>query len=87
MHRLVADDTVEEKILELHQRKRALASSVIEGVQTPSLTLRTCSSCSAEVGDACPEGQALASAGPRGVCVARSTTCVRVARPTTDLEP
>jgi SNF2 family DNA or RNA helicase len=38
VHRLVAEDTVEEKILELHARKRALASSVIEGVQTPSLT-------------------------------------------------
>jgi len=38
VHRLIAEDTVEEKILELHARKRALADSVIEGAQSPSLS-------------------------------------------------
>ena len=38
VHRLVAEGTVEEKILELHQRKRALAGAVIEGAATPALT-------------------------------------------------
>ncbi len=38
VHRLVAEGTVEEKILELHQRKRALADTVIEGAATPALT-------------------------------------------------
>jgi len=38
VHRLIAEDTVEEKILELHARKRALADSVIEGAQSPALT-------------------------------------------------
>jgi len=38
IHRLIAEGTVEEKILELHQRKRALAGAVIEGANTPALT-------------------------------------------------
>lgn len=38
IHRLIAEDTVEDKILELHQRKRALAVTVVEGAQTPALT-------------------------------------------------
>jgi SNF2 family DNA or RNA helicase len=38
VHRLVAEGTVEEKILELHQRKRALAGAVIEGAAAPALT-------------------------------------------------
>ena len=38
VHRLIAEDTVEEKILELHARKRALADSVIEGAQSPALS-------------------------------------------------
>ena len=38
VHRLIAEDTVEEKILELHARKRALADSVIEGAQSAALT-------------------------------------------------
>ncbi len=38
VHRIVAEGTVEEKILELHERKRALAVAAIDGVQTPALT-------------------------------------------------
>ena len=38
VHRLVAEGTVEEKILELHARKRALASSVVEGAHSSALT-------------------------------------------------
>ena len=38
VHRLIAEDTVEEKILDMHARKRALADSVIEGAQSASLS-------------------------------------------------
>ena len=38
VHRLVAEDTVEERILELHARKRELAVTMIDGAQTPNLT-------------------------------------------------
>jgi SNF2 family DNA or RNA helicase len=38
VHRVVAEHTVEEKILELHARKRALADAAIDGAQRPALT-------------------------------------------------
>jgi SNF2 family DNA or RNA helicase len=38
VHRVVAEHTVEEKILELHARKRALADAAIEGVPGTALT-------------------------------------------------
>jgi len=38
IHRLIAEDTVEDRILELHQRKRSLAVAAIDGAQTPALT-------------------------------------------------
>ena len=38
IHRLIAEDTVEDRILELHQRKRSLAVTAIDGAQTPALT-------------------------------------------------
>ena len=38
VHRVVAEHTVEEKILELHARKRALADAAIEGVNGTALT-------------------------------------------------
>ena len=38
VHRLVAEDTVEERILALHQRKRELAVTAVDGSQTPNLT-------------------------------------------------
>jgi SNF2 family DNA or RNA helicase len=38
VHRVVAEGTVEEKILELHARKRALADAAIEGISATALT-------------------------------------------------
>ncbi len=38
VHRLVAEDTVEEKILSLHEHKRALALAALDGVATSGLT-------------------------------------------------
>jgi len=38
VHRVVAEGTVEEKILELHARKRALADAAIEGISAAALT-------------------------------------------------
>jgi SNF2 family DNA or RNA helicase len=38
IHRLVAEDTVEEKILEMHARKRALMASAIDEVHAAGLT-------------------------------------------------
>ena len=38
IHRLIAEDTVEDRILELHQRKRSLAVAAIDGAQTPAIT-------------------------------------------------
>mgnify|MGYP002777716936 CR=1 FL=1 len=38
VHRLVAEDTVEDKILALHQHKRALALAAIDGAPATSLT-------------------------------------------------
>ena len=38
VHRLVAEDTVEERILELHRSKRELAVTAVDGSQTPNLT-------------------------------------------------
>ena len=38
VHRLVAEDTVEERILALHHRKRALAVTAVDGSQSPNLT-------------------------------------------------
>ena len=33
IYRIVAKDTIEEKIVQLHQQKRALADSLLEGTE------------------------------------------------------